>query len=50
MPRRTARGEPPIFTNAGRRFPPEVLTDAEVRALMDACGEGSPDSTPATAP
>ena len=23
-----------------RRFPPEVLTDAEVRALMDACGPG----------
>ncbi|QKK08420.1 MAG: tyrosine-type recombinase/integrase [Planctomycetota bacterium] len=35
------RGEPPA-TNAGRRFPPEVLTDAEVRALMDACGEGIP--------
>ena len=42
MPRRTARGEPPIFTNAGRRFPPEVLTDAEVRALLDACGDGTP--------
>ncbi|MFM9957650.1 MAG: tyrosine-type recombinase/integrase [Phycisphaerales bacterium] len=23
-----------------RRYPPEVLTDAEVRLLMDACGEG----------
>ncbi|MCC7389310.1 MAG: site-specific integrase [Phycisphaerales bacterium] len=42
MPRRTARGEPPIFTNAGRRFPPEVLTDAEVRALLAACGDGTP--------
>ena len=42
MPRTARRGEPPIFTNAGRRFPPEVLSDAEVRALLDACGEGSP--------
>lgn len=25
-----------------RRFPPEVLTDPEVRALMDACGSSSP--------
>lgn len=25
-----------------RRFPPEVLTDAEVRALMDACGRYTP--------
>ncbi|MBK7405831.1 MAG: tyrosine-type recombinase/integrase [Phycisphaerales bacterium] len=41
MPTAT-RGEPPVFTNAGRRFPPEVLTDAEVRALMDACGDGLP--------
>ena len=41
MPTAT-RGEPPVFTNAGRRFPPEVLTDAEARALMDACGEGLP--------
>ena len=41
MPTAT-RGEPPAFTNAGRRFPPEVLTDAEVRALMDACGDGLP--------
>ena len=24
----------------GRRFPPEVLSDAEVRALLDACGDG----------
>ncbi|MCL4743304.1 MAG: site-specific integrase [Phycisphaerales bacterium] len=34
-----ARPAPPI---ARRRFPPEVLTDAEVRALMDACGRGRP--------
>jgi site-specific recombinase XerD len=32
----------PPPSNAGRRFPPEVLTDAEVRALLDACGEGLP--------
>ena len=25
-------------TNAGKRFPPEVLTDGEVRRLLDACG------------
>jgi len=25
-----------------RRFPPEVLTDAEVRALLDACGRYHP--------
>ena len=27
--------------NAGRSFPAEVLTPAEVRALMDACREGA---------
>jgi len=36
----TALRPPP--SNAGRRFPPEVLTDAEVRALLDACGDGLP--------
>ncbi|MFG0241663.1 MAG: tyrosine-type recombinase/integrase [Phycisphaerales bacterium JB054] len=35
------RGEP-LTTNAGRRFPPEVLTDYEVRSLLDACGGGLP--------
>ena len=43
MPATAIRGKPPATTNAGRRFPPpEVLTDAGVRALMDACGDGSP--------
>lgn len=32
---------PPPST-AGRRFPPEVLSDAEVRDLLDACGDDSP--------
>lgn len=27
-------------SNRGRRFPPEVLSDEEVRALLDACGDG----------
>jgi hypothetical protein len=40
MPTATHREESPASTNAGKRFPPEVLTDAEVRSLMDACGEG----------
>ncbi len=31
------RGE----TTNGRRFPPEILTNDEVMALMEACGNGS---------
>ena len=42
MPRTAHRGKPIASPNAGRRFPPEVLSDAEVRALLDACGDGSP--------
>ena len=42
MPKIARPGKPLASTNAGRRFPPEVLTEAEVRALMDACGEGIP--------
>ena len=42
MPTATPRRKTPTLSNAGRRFPPEVLTDAEVRALMDACGDGGP--------
>lgn len=38
----TAAAARPAPPSARRRFPPEVLTDAEVRALMDACGRGRP--------
>lgn len=36
--KRWTSGAKPKTTKPKRRFPPEVLTDAEVRALMDACG------------
>lgn len=42
MPATTNRGKPTDSPNAGRRFPPEVLSGAEVRALLEACGDCSP--------
>ncbi len=40
--RRWKPGEKRKATKPKRRFPPEVLTDQEVRALMDACGKFTP--------
>ncbi len=40
--RRWKPGEKRKATKPKRRFPPEVLTDEEVRALMDACGKFTP--------
>src|SRR5688572_13302450 len=37
-PRRWRPGGTTTTKKPKRRFPPEVLTDQEVRALMDACG------------
>ena len=41
-PRPWRPGAKPKTRKPKRRFPPEVLTDSEVRGLMDACGRYTP--------